>query len=182
MTDENFPENDAGEAEVPETVEQRLETRKEASSRGPNPEHPNERTSQSVQALVAAGLRQIDIASYLKISTKTLHAHYKDELDRGAAQVFADVGNRIVERARKEDDWQAQKLIATTRMGWATTAKIEDVPPAPEGEDNTVDELDRIMENATLEELEVIDALIDRTYGKEPEAGSESVEASASED
>lgn len=130
--------------------------------------HPNDATANAIRALVAAGLRQIDIATYLKISTKTLHEHpqYKDALDRGAVNIFAAVGSKIVKAAiDKEEPW-ALKLIATRRMGWNEKVVLQEQPPsAPEA---SVSDIDRILAAATPEELDLIDGLIARATAGEP--------------
>ncbi len=132
--------------------------------------HPNDATANAIRALVAAGLRQIDIATYLKISTKTLHEHaqYKDALDRGGVTIFAAVGSKIVKAAiDKEEPW-ALKLIATRRMGWNEKVVQEVVPASiPEA---AVSDIDRILAAATPEELDMIDALLARTAALEPGA------------
>jgi hypothetical protein len=130
--------------------------------------HPNDATANAIRALVAAGLRQIDIATYLKISTKTLHEHqaYKDALDRGAVNIFAAVGSKIVKAAiDKEEPW-ALKLIATRRMGWNEKVVVQ--PEAPAAPEAAVSDIDRILAAATPEELDMIDALLARTAALEP--------------
>ncbi len=132
--------------------------------------HPNDATANAIRALVAAGLRQIDIATYLKISTKTLHEHaqYKDALDRGAVNIFAAVGSKIVKAAiDKEEPW-ALKLIATRRMGWNEKVVVQETPP--EAPQVAVSDIDRILAAATPEELDMIDALLARTAAVEPGA------------
>jgi hypothetical protein len=122
--------------------------------------HPNDATANAIRALVAAGLRHIDIATYLKVSTKTLHAHYKDALARGSSQVFAAVGSKIVKAAiEKEEPW-ALKLIATRRMGWNEKVVVQ--PEEPSAPEAAVSDIDRILAAATPEELDLIDGLLAR--------------------
>lgn len=132
--------------------------------------HPNEVTANAIRALVAAGLRQIDIATYLKISTKTLHEHeaYKDALARGASGIFAAVGSKIVEAAIKKGEPWALKLIATRRMGWSEKTIIE--PAAPADPEASVSDIDRILSVATPQELDLIDGLLARAAAGEPGA------------
>jgi len=123
-----------------------------------NAVHPKEETANMVAGLVAAGLKQNDIARYLKISTATLHAHYKDALERGDTQVFAMVGSKIVTACQKGEPW-ALKLMANSRMGWSK--KVETVPPG-DVPDASVSDLDAILDKATDAELDLINELINR--------------------
>ena len=129
-----------------------------------NAVHPKEETANMVAGLVAAGLKQNDIARYLKISTATLHTHYKDALERGDTQVFAMVGSKIVAACQKGEPW-ALKLMANSRMGWSK--KVETVPPG-DAPDSSVSDLDAILDKATDAELDLINELINRPASGSP--------------
>lgn len=78
----------------------------------------------------AIGTPHHQIAAILKISTKTMQAHYKDALDHGTAKANAVVGGKIFEAARKGEQW-ACSLWAARRMGWKETSisEIDDKTP-----------------------------------------------------
>lgn len=134
--------------------------------------HPNDITANAIRALVAAGLRQIDIATYLKISTKTLHEHqaYKDALDRGAVNIYAAVGSKIVEAAIKKEEPWALKLIAIRRMGWSEKVVVQPEAPTDPSADMRAIDIDRILAAATPQELDMIDGLLARIAPVEPGA------------
>lgn len=65
------------------------------------------------------------IASLLGIARDTLRRHFADDLVIGRAELIEKVGSQMIARALKSDDdeakgdFQAQRLVLTTRGGWS---------------------------------------------------------------
>lgn len=70
--------------------------------------------------MVACGFEHSRIARILKISTATMHKHYKDELELGGDIANFEIGGTIYREAKKGEKWAAS-LWAARRMDWAET-------------------------------------------------------------
>lgn len=95
---------------------------------------PTEQTRSKVKSMAGFGTPQADIASNIGVSEPTLRKHYREELDTGAAEANAMVGQFIYKlasgRALKEGatwaDCSRQAMFwAKTRMGWRETDRLE---------------------------------------------------------
>lgn len=87
-------------------------------------EHPRPEFAKRIRTMVAVGISHADIARVLKMSTDTLHKHYKDDLDVGAAAAHEVVGGKIFSAAANGEPWAAS-LWAARRMGWKETSAQE---------------------------------------------------------
>lgn len=83
-------------------------------------EHPREGYGERIGMLAAIGTPTATIARMVNISTATLHKHYQDDLDLGAAKAGEVVGGKIFEAAKKGEPW-ALTLWAARRLGWKET-------------------------------------------------------------
>lgn len=111
--------------------------------------HPDPELALEVVIQSAIGTPQKEIAAVLGISTKTLHAHYKEELEQGLNRANAMVGGVVFRQAIKGVEWAA-KLWTAKRMDWpdapkkieATVRRIElvapNIPMPVEDEDEAV--------------------------------------------
>lgn len=87
-------------------------------------EHPRKELADKIEAAKAIGLTHEEIARALRVSTKTLHEHYQDQLDAGKAIVDLKIGGKIISAAISGEQW-ACSLYAARRMGWKDTTKHE---------------------------------------------------------
>ena len=77
-----------------------------------------------VECLAGYGIPQLKIAHVVKVSLPTLHKAYRDELDRGAAQIEAALVANLM-RLAQGDDGTALKAIMfalQARFGWSIFA------------------------------------------------------------
>ena len=87
-------------------------------------EHPREGMSDRIAMLAAIGTTHDQIARICNMSTATLHKHYKDDLELGAAKTGAVVGGKIFEAAKRGEQW-ACMFWAARRMGWKDATRVE---------------------------------------------------------
>jgi len=87
-------------------------------------EHPREECRDRIKRMVAIGIPQDDIARVLRMSLRTMHEFYKEELEVGAAEANEVVGGRIFQAAASGEQW-ACALWAARRMGWKETQQVE---------------------------------------------------------
>ena len=82
------------------------------------PHSPNENTRRTVEAMIAGGIPQEDVALVIGIDAKTLRKHYREELDTAAAKANAMVAKTLYQKAIGGD---TTSLIWWTkgRMGWS---------------------------------------------------------------
>ena len=71
-----------------------------------------------MQSYTAVGIPQEDIARVLKIDSKTLRLHYRDELDTAATMANAVIGGKLFRKA-KEGDTACLIWWTKSRMGWS---------------------------------------------------------------
>ena len=93
-----------------------------------NPQHePTDKTRAEVSALYSFGITQEEIAKYIGIDPKTLHLHYREELDSAHVKANAKVGQFLFQNASgstlkdgatHSDCVRAAMFWAKTRMGW----------------------------------------------------------------
>lgn len=105
---------------------------------------PTEQTRANVKSMAGFGTPQSDIASNIGVSEPTLRKHYRAELDTGAAEANAMVGQylfslasgralrqqarsdgTVVPAATHADCKTAAMFWAKTRMGWRETDRLE---------------------------------------------------------
>src|SRR6187455_2273598 len=85
----------------------------------PHKKHiPTQETARQVMTMVGYGIRQEDIAAFLKLHPKTLRAHYRHELDVGATAANLAVVQALFRNATKNESVQAQVWWTKARMGW----------------------------------------------------------------
>ncbi len=60
---------------------------------------PTEETRSVVQAMTAAGIAQVSIARYFKMTDTTLRKHYRDELELGGEKAVALVAQSLFNKA-----------------------------------------------------------------------------------
>lgn len=87
-------------------------------------EHPRPELANQIGLLVAIGTPHEQIARMLRIGLDTMHKHYRDDIDLGAARAGAVVGGKIFEAAKRGEHW-ACALWAARRMGWKETSAQE---------------------------------------------------------
>lgn len=104
-----------------------METPAHSSKRKPGRPtfEPTKHQRAEVQALVAFGITEIDIAKYIGISVPTLRKHFVKELELGAVQANAAVAKRLFEKATKDGDTTCIIWWTKTRMGWSEKRRTE---------------------------------------------------------
>jgi hypothetical protein len=79
---------------------------------------PTDEQRRLVKKLAAVGTKHDEIAHMVNIrSPKTLRKHFRDELDRGAAEANANVAGALYKKAMA-GDVNAQKFWLTNLAGW----------------------------------------------------------------
>ena len=92
---------------------------------------PTDEQRRLVKQLAAVGTKHEDIAHMVKIrSPKTLRKHFREELDRGAAEANANVAGALYKNAM-DGDTNAQKFWLQTRAGWGRSSfeRVSTPPP-----------------------------------------------------
>ena len=98
-----------------------MPTRKPSPTARPANRPPHEPTKvdrDTVAAMVAAGIAQVDIARCCAVSEPTLRKHYKEEIRTGTTTLNTMVILAHIERI-KAGDFQAIKWWQQARMGWS---------------------------------------------------------------
>jgi hypothetical protein len=85
---------------------------------------PTAETREKVSRYTAVGIPQEDIAKVLKIDSKTLRKHYRDELDTAATISNAEIGGALYTKAMKGDT-TAMIWWTKTRMRWKEVTGVE---------------------------------------------------------
>lgn len=116
-------------------------TQKPPRKPGPPPFAPTDDQRRQVEAMVGYGLTHAEICTLVinpqtgeGISTRTLHKHFKRELNRGAAMVKAKVTESLVKKALKEDHPQSAvcgMFIMKCRFGWRQEDRAVQVEGGP---------------------------------------------------
>jgi hypothetical protein len=87
-----------------------------------------------VRSMAAFGARQEEIADYLGLrSTKTLRRHFREELDRAAAEANVRVAQSLFQQATAGKNAAAAIFWLKARAGWrepaASSPRPVDAPP-----------------------------------------------------
>jgi len=93
--------------------------------------NPTDEQRLLVKKLAAAGTPHEEIALMVKIrSPKTLRKHFREELDRGAAEANAKVAGALFNKAMSGDT-NAQKFWLQCRAGWGRSGfeRVSTPPP-----------------------------------------------------
>lgn len=117
---------------------------------------PTESSRATVKAMAAYGIPQDDIASYLDIAPKTLRAHYRAELDKGATEANAKVAESLFRQAttgnvaaaifwlKARAKWTER--VEMTHWGHVTTSNEADISSVTQEE---LDQLERIAKRVS---------------------------------
>ena len=97
------------------------------------PHSPNENTRRTVEAMIAGGIPQEDVALVVGIDAKTLRKYYREELDTAAAKANAMVAKTLYQKAIGGD---------TTSLIWCTKGCMG----SSEKKENTVSGGDKPLE------------------------------------
>ena len=87
-----------------------------------------------VRSMAAYGIRQEEIACCIGLrSAKTLRRHFREELDRAAAEANAQVAQSLYQQATSGKKTAASIFWLKTRAGWRESPAIEprpvEIPP-----------------------------------------------------
>ena len=97
------------------------------------PFEPNEQNREQVRTLASLAVRHDDIATVLRISTKTLRKHFRVELDCSAIEANARVGEALLQMAASGKNAAASIFWAKVRSGWnerpAKREPVQGLPP-----------------------------------------------------
>ena len=117
----------------------------------------NDALREKVRHLAGLGTPQDDIARIVGCAPKTLRKHFRDELDRGAAEANATVAGSLF-LAAKGGNITAIIFWLKTRARWRERRAADDPAPSAEGEadpeililpDNSRDpELTQVLQDA----------------------------------
>lgn len=96
---------------------------------GRPPHVPTKQNQEIAEGLAGYGIPHEKIAAILRIDHKTLHRHYQDQLDHGAAVVEAKLISNLLRIANGSDGTALKAIIFSLqcRFGWSPYA-----PPPPE--------------------------------------------------
>ena len=86
---------------------------------------PTDEQRRSVLTMTGFGLRQDEICISLQIDKKTLHKHFRRELDTGMIEANVRVAQALYTNATKHNNVAAQIWWTKTRMGWKDTSVVE---------------------------------------------------------
>lgn len=84
---------------------------------------PDEFTRGKVEAYIACGFTQEQVARRLSIDSKTLRKHYREELDHGADDVSMEIASNLV-RLALNGDKTAIIFYLKTRLGWKENTNL----------------------------------------------------------
>jgi hypothetical protein len=79
---------------------------------------PTPESRRHVMTMAGFGIRQDEIATMLEIDKKTLHKHFRRELDTGMIQANVRVAQALYTNAVTHNNVAAQIWWTKTRMGW----------------------------------------------------------------
>ena len=86
---------------------------------------PTEETRRTVKAMAGVGVPHTQIAAYMRIDTKSLRKHYRDELDRGMVEANVKVAQTLFNLATVEKSVPAAIFWLKARAGWREKVNIE---------------------------------------------------------
>jgi hypothetical protein len=79
---------------------------------------PTDDIRRQVLTMTGFGIKQEDIATSLQIDKKTLHKHFRRELDTGMIEANVRVAKALYQNAVQHNNVAAQIWWTKTRMGW----------------------------------------------------------------
>lgn len=90
---------------------------------GRKPHQPSEKTRAQVEALVACGIPQEEIAKLIGVTVDTMAKHYREEMDLGLAKANAQVARNLFRMAtgNGREALGAACFWLKTRGGWRET-------------------------------------------------------------
>lgn len=92
---------------------------------------PTDDQRRAVLTMTGFGLRQDEIATSLEIDKKTLHKHFRRELDTGMIEANVRVAKALYQNAVQHNNVAAQIWWTKTRMGWKDTSVFENTGNQP---------------------------------------------------
>lgn len=92
---------------------------------------PTDDQRRQVLTMTGFGLKQDEIATSLDIDKKTLHKHFRRELDTGMIEANVRVAKALYQNAVQHNNVAAQIWWTKTRMGWKDTSVIENTGDRP---------------------------------------------------
>jgi hypothetical protein len=93
---------------------------------------PTEEQRRTVKSLSAYGIKQDEIAEMVNLrSSKSLRKHFRREIDRGAIEATAQVGQTLYKMATSGKHPAATIFWLKTRAGWREIQIVETRPAAP---------------------------------------------------
>jgi hypothetical protein len=99
-------------------------TRPDSPKRGHPPTQPTPEQRELVKKLAGWGLRQIYIASTVKVDPKTLRKYYRQELDEGLIQAKTSVLHSLFDMATSRRNSAATIFWAKTRGDFTPKVKL----------------------------------------------------------
>jgi len=88
---------------------------------------PTDEQRRQVMGMTGFGIQQNEIATMLEIDKKTLHKHFRRELDIGMIEANTRVAQALYANAVKHNNVAAQIWWTKTRMGWKDTSVVENI-------------------------------------------------------
>lgn len=86
---------------------------------------PTDDQRRQVLTMTGFGIRQDEIADALEIDKKTLHKHFRRELDTGMTEANVRVAQALYTNAVKHNSVAAQIWWTKARMGWKEAQVLE---------------------------------------------------------
>lgn len=86
---------------------------------------PTDDQRRQVLTMTGFGIRQEEICTSLQIDKKTLHKHFRRELDTGMTEANVRVAQALYANAVKHNNVAAQIWWTKCRMGWKDTSVVE---------------------------------------------------------
>lgn len=86
---------------------------------------PTDDQRRQVLTMTGFGVRQEEIATSLEIDKKTLHKHFRRELDTGMIEANVRVAQALYTNAVKHNSVAAQIWWTKARMGWKEAQVLE---------------------------------------------------------
>lgn len=103
----------------------------EKNKGGRPPHKPTSEQRAQVEALTACGVSQAAISRIIGVDQKTLHVHYRDELDLGLDKANAQVAGKLFRTAMGNSPGALTAMIfwLKTRARWRTTDQVQVTGP-----------------------------------------------------
>jgi len=94
---------------------------------------PTDQQRRMVKSMSAFGIRQQEIADVIGVSAKTLRRHFRKEIDRGATEANAMVGETMYKMAISGKSPASTMFWLKCRAGWRQNAgaprEAKETPP-----------------------------------------------------